>query len=224
MNKATVITIDGPAGAGKSSVARLVASTLGYSLLDTGAMYRSLALKLGPGAEKLSEDELWQKCAACSFELTGTGEDTTLLCNGKIVGEEIRNEQAANMASSLASVPLVRKYLQKIQRDIGEINSLVAEGRDMGLTVFPQAKFKFFLEASPEVRAKRRFTELQTKGYQTTLAELTTQIIKRDEQDRTRKIDPLHPAADAIIIDTSLLNLNEVVRRILDIITEKSRA
>lgn len=211
----SLVTLDGPAGVGKSTAARLVAEKLGYSYLDTGAMYRTLALKLGPGAESLPPEALLARCAAFAFRLEGAGGRTTLLVNDEPVGGEIRNETVGSMASRLAAVPVVRECLQEAQRRIGRATSLVAEGRDMGVKVFPGARYKFFLDAAPEVRAERRFRELEAKGERAALAELTEQIRQRDLLDRTRPVDPLCPAPDAEIIDTSHLTIDEVIGLIL---------
>lgn len=215
MNTAVVITIDGPAGVGKSTVSRSLAAKLGYSYLDTGAMYRTLALRLGDGADKLPAQELRERCMGYSFHLEGAGDQTVLLCNDTPVGNEIRNETVGAMASRLAAVPVVREYLQEAQRLLGEAVSLVAEGRDMGIKVFPAATFKFFLDASPEVRADRRYKELKAKGEHVSLAELTEQIRQRDTYDRTRSVDPLRPARDARIIDTSTMPIDAVLGMML---------
>jgi len=218
MSGPVVVTVDGPAGVGKSTVSRRLAAALGYSYLDTGAMYRTLALKLGDGADKLPAQELRERCMGYSFHLEGAGDQTVLLCNDKPVGDEIRNETVGAMASRLAAVPVVREYLQQAQRLLGEAVSLVAEGRDMGIKVFPAARFKFFLDASPEVRADRRYRELKARGEHVSLAELTDQIRQRDTYDRTRAVDPLRPARDARIIDTSTMAVDAVLAMILRVV------
>lgn len=210
MSHPHIVTIDGPAGVGKSTVAKLTAEALGYPYLDTGAMYRVLAFKLGQGADKLPAQELRERCMGFSFHLEGAEQETLLYVNNVPVGGEIRNEVVGAMASRLAAVPVVREYLQHAQRLLGETVSLVAEGRDMGVKVFPQARHKFFLDAAPEVRAERRYKELVAKGERVSLAELTEQIRQRDTFDRTRAVDPLRPAADAMLIDTSTMTVDEV--------------
>lgn len=221
--KHSVITFDGPAGVGKSTVSRCVASMLGVAYLDTGAMYRSLALRLGPGAEALPAETLYARCAGFNFQLEGAGCNTRLLCNGVPVGEEIRTEAVGAMASQLAAVQVVREYLQAAQQRMGEQGPLVAEGRDMGVKVFPKAMCKFFLDAAPEVRAKRRFHEMEAKGLPCALDELTEQIRLRDNLDRSRTVDPLRQAEDAHCIDTSNLSLDEVVAQALAFLA-KARA
>ena len=155
--------MDGPAGVGKSTLAKRLATILGIPYLDTGAMFRTIALRLGPGAEALPEDELRARCKAFRFKLQGGGEHSVLLCNGVPVGPEIRTEEVGRLASRLATSTVVRDCLKEAQRSLGE-SGLVAEGRDMGTVVSPTARFKFFLDARPEVRGMRRFEELQAKG------------------------------------------------------------
>ena len=151
-----IITLDGPAEVGKSTLAKRLATILGIPYLDTGAMFRCMALKLGPGAEKLPEDELRSRCGQWTFTLSGMGQQSTLFCNGVAVRGEVRTEAVGMLAARIATVPVVREILRATQRAIGEQYPLVAEGRDMGTVVFPEARFKFFLDAAPEVRAMRR--------------------------------------------------------------------
>ena len=206
-----VVTLDGPAGVGKTTLARRVAEGLGLSYLDTGAMFRCMALKLGAGAEALPEDELRARCAQCTFTLTGLGQQSTLFCNGEAVRGEVRTEAVGMLAARIATVPVVREILRATQRAIGEQSPLVAEGRDMGTVVFPEARFKFFLDAAPEVRAMRRLHDLETRGQNADLATLTEQIRQRDALDRNRAVAPLRPAQDSLIIDTSHLDIEGVL-------------
>ncbi len=211
----SIITIDGPAGVGKTSLAQAVADNLNMAYLDTGAMFRCLALKLGEGAHLWSEEVLCKQCAQWNFSLDGCGANTVLLCNGVAVRDEIRTEEVALLASQLATVPIVRHILKDAQRQLGKNTALVTEGRDMGSVVFPTAQYKFFLDASPEVRALRRLRQLQAMGEHAELTLLTEQIRKRDTLDRNRATAPLRPAADAILIDTTQLSLEEVLARLL---------
>ncbi len=214
----TITTLDGPAGVGKSTLARLLATHLKVAYLDTGAMFRTLALKLGEGAEQRDPEELRMLCKQWEFTLTGQGLNSALLCNGIAVRSEIRSEEVGILASRLATVPVVREIMKEAQQRLGEKFSLVAEGRDMGSVVFPQARFKFFLDACPEIRAMRRLRQLEEQGQNVELSKLTEQIRERDAQDRNRAIAPLRPAGDAVIIDTSKLDehavLGEMLKRI----------
>ena len=205
-----IITLDGPAGVGKSTLAKRLATILGIPYLDTGAMFRTIALRLGPGAEALPEDELRARCNVFRFKLQGGGEHSVLLCNGVPVGPEIRTEEVGRLASRLATSTVVRDSLKEAQRALGE-TGLVAEGRDMGTVVFPAARFKFFLDARPEVRGLRRFEELRAKGEPADLARITEMIRQRDDMDRNRAVAPLKPAADAKIVDTSELDIEGVL-------------
>ena len=215
-----VITMDGPAGVGKSTLARSLASELGVAYLDTGAMYRTLGLRLGAQAADMTDENLRARCRECRFTLEQRegSASPVLCCNGEAVGDEIRTEKASRLASLVARLPVLREELQRAQREIGAQSSLVAEGRDMGTRVFPDARHKFFLDARPEVRAKRRWLELEARGTLNgeTVEEIQAGIEARDDQDRNRAVDPLRPAADATIVDTSDLDLEGVLRVLLE--------
>lgn len=210
-----IITLDGPAGVGKSTLARRVAEHLGIAYLDTGAMFRIIAKTLGPQGLELPEDALEKELARLRFSLAGSGAATVLACNGVPAGPEIRSEDMGMLASRYAVLPAVRSSLKKAQRDLGGMYDLVAEGRDMGTAVFPDAPCKFFLDAGPEVRARRRVNQLAQNGAREDLAAVIEQIKQRDEQDRNRPIAPLKAADDAVIIDTSALDIEDVFAAIV---------
>jgi len=219
-----VITMDGPAGVGKSTLARRLASELGVAYLDTGAMYRTLGLRLGAQAADMTDDELRVRCRECRFTLESRGDEAPVLCcNGEAVGDEIRTEKASRLASLVARLPVLREELQRAQREIGAQCSLVAEGRDMGTRVFPDARHKFFLDARPAVRAMRRWLELEARGTLNgaTVEEIQAGIEARDEQDRNRAVDPLRPAEDATVVDTSDLDLEGVLRVLLESVEKR---
>lgn len=217
-----IVTLDGPAGVGKTTLARRVAEALSIAYLDTGAMFRTMAYRLGADAASLPEHELHTRLASFVFTLAGSGAHSTLSCNGVVIGDEIRTEAVALMASRLAAVPVVRQCLKEAQQELGEVQSLVVEGRDMGTVVFPAARYKVFLDASPEIRAARRYEQLASKGETPDLAELTEQIRQRDEQDRNRAVAPLRPAEDAHIVDTSHLDIDGVFHAIMGYIASRN--
>lgn len=212
MNAPLIITIDGPAGVGKSTLAAGLARVLDLPYLDTGAMFRTVALNLGEAGADLPAPELEKAVAGLRFELAGAGEQSELLVNGKPAGSEIRSETVGKLASRIARRPEIRTILKDIQRGLGSRTSLVAEGRDLGTVVFPKAAVKFFLDARPEVRAERRWRELTARGEQASLAEIAGAIRARDEQDRNRAVAPLRPAPDAILIDTSDMSIEAALK------------
>jgi cytidylate kinase len=212
-----IITIDGPAGSGKTTIAKLLSKELKIAYLDTGAMYRAVALVLGENGWNKHRDEIENILKEIKFELApGEGEDFVLKMNNKPLGNEIRNEKIGLWASNVGKLPVVRKYLMEAQREIARNCSLVAEGRDMGTVVFPHANFKFFLSASLEVRAKRRIIQLKELGILADYNAILKEMEKRDIQDKTREIAPLHPAEDAIKIDTSNMSKTEVLKKMLE--------
>lgn len=210
-----IVTVDGPAGVGKSTLAKKLARHLGIAYLDTGAMYRSLGLRVGAGVADLSDARMQEAFSRYSFSLKKEADQYVLYCNGEKIGDEIRTEKASRLASIMGKLPEARKALQKYQREIGKYTSLVAEGRDMGTVVFPQAPIKFFLDARPEVRAKRRYDELVQKGQNESYEDILKNIIARDEQDRNRAVDPLKPHETAIIVDTSDLDIDGVFAELI---------
>jgi cytidylate kinase len=218
----TIVTLDGPAGVGKTTVARKLADRLGIAYLDTGAMFRSVALTLGDGAWELPVDQLMPQLNRLDFDLEGIGGHSDLLLNGYPISPDIRSEQVGLWASHLGRIPVVRDFLRRNQQAIGRETPLVAEGRDMGSVVFPEARFKFFLDASIDVRAQRRFEQLREMGMEEELERIRAQIRIRDDQDRNRSVAPLRPAADAVIIDTGVTDVSGVLEEILSVIARKS--
>jgi len=219
-----IVTLDGPAGVGKTSLARKVAQALGIAYLDTGAMFRVTALKLGEGAWDMPGPQLARRLAAMTFGLEGVGEKSVLYCDGMPVGDEVRTEQVGMWASRVASRNEIREYQKAAQRAIGAKTSLVAEGRDMGSVIFPKARHKFFLDADPRVRAERRADQLRAMGQSADLDTIEQSIRQRDDLDRNRTIAPLAPAPDAIIVDTSKLDLEQVFAAIMAQIRRKAHA
>ena len=218
MTEPLIIAIDGPAGSGKSTVARRVAAALGIAYLDTGAIYRAIALALSQaGIPPVEKDELRKALAGLSVEITPGG----LKVNGREAGIEIRSPFADSIVSPYAALPSVREALLTVQREQGERTSLVADGRDMGTVVFPGAAVKIFLTASDRVRAERRHLELQARGDASTFGEVLERIRERDRIDSTRATAPLRMADDAVEVDTDGLSIDEVERAVLVHIAKK---
>lgn len=215
-----IVTIDGPAGSGKTTIAKILAKKLNIAYLDTGAMYRGIALFFLDENE-IDDKKLKSILDNISYELIFDGEEYQLALNNKILGNEIRTEKIGFLASTISKIPIVREYLTRFQREIAKKHSIVAEGRDMGTVVFPNAQYKFYLTADPKVRAKRRWLQLKEMGVQADLNDILKDIKKRDEQDTTREIAPLKPARDAYLIDTSNLTIDEILREIINLVTKK---
>jgi cytidylate kinase len=216
---APVIAIDGPSGSGKGTVSRIVARTLGWRLLDSGALYRLVALagrRAGVSLEDGSELARLAVAADIGFGSTPAGDERILL-DGEDVTAAVRTEAAGNDASKVAALPQVRAALLQRQRDFATPPGLVADGRDMGTVVFPGAEVQFFLTASAEERAARRYKQLKEKGVTATLAALSLEIAERDRRDTLRRASPLVASADAVLLDTTGTSVEAVVKRILEI-------
>lgn len=215
------VAIDGPAGAGKSTIAKKVAEELGFIYVDTGAMYRAMALYLYQQGVQLTDQTIVEACCQQADISIGyeQGEQIVLL-DGKQVNQMIRQEEIGRMASVVAANVEVRKKLVALQQKMAESQSVIMDGRDIGTCVLPKANVKIFLTASSQVRAKRRFDELQAKGEDCLLEQIEEDIIHRDKQDMERKISPLKQAEDAIVIDSSEMSIGEVVQRIKELIKE----
>lgn len=209
----TVIAIDGPVGVGKSTVARLVAAELGYFHLDTGAMYRTVTLAAMERHVNLDDEEALTRLAqALKIELTYVQGQLRVSCNGRDVTAAIRNPDVSKNTSPVADVIGVRRCMVERQRQLGLAQPSVCEGRDMGTVVFPDARWKFYLDASLDERTKRHAQQLRELGSQVDIEALKQAIRARDQRDRTRPYGPLRVAQDAIIIDTSGIGQNEVAR------------
>lgn len=222
--KGLVIAIDGPSGAGKSTAARRLAESLGYTYIDTGAMYRALGWKAHrEGIDPADEGALAALCSRTEVALESGPGGQRVFVDGRDVSEEIRTPEMGMMASAVSKSPAVRARLLVLQRSLGAGGAVVMDGRDIGTVVFPGADVKFFLSASAEERGKRRYLELRAKGMDVDLGRITDEIRQRDEQDRTRALAPLRPAPDAVSIDSSALDLDAVVRLMLGAIKAKEK-
>ena len=211
-----IIAIDGPAGVGKSTVARLLASRLGYLYLDTGALYRAVAWKtLRSGIDPADGGRVTALLPSLSIQMLFQNGAMLVLVNDVDVTNELRTPDVTSAASVISAIPAVREWLLPVQRQIGQRGSVVAEGRDIGTKVFPAAPIKFFLEADATVRAERRHRELVAAGHGGPMEKTYQDLSGRDERDRNRSIAPLVPAADATHIDTSALRIEDVVEQML---------
>jgi CMP/dCMP kinase len=215
-----VVTIDGPAGAGKSTTARAVASRLGFLYVDTGALYRALALKVQESG--VSPDDLAGVQATienAKVDLSGSPEHVHVWLDGRDVSREIRTPAVSELSSRLAAMPVVRARLVETQRALAARGPLVAEGRDLGTVVFPGAEVKIYLDASVEERARRRARDLQERGIAAPLDQVRDEIERRDRRDRDRAQSPLKPSADAKVIDTTGMDLEPQVEAVLSVVT-----
>lgn len=218
---APVITVDGPSGSGKGTLCSLLAKQLGWNLLDSGALYRLLAFAAGNhGIDLTNEESLKQLAAHLDVQFI----DKRIILEGEEVTDAIRNEQIGAGASMVASLPAVREALLQRQRAFQEMPGLVADGRDMGTVVFTDAPLKIFLTASAEERARRRYLQLKAKGDDVNLASLLDEIRARDERDTQRAVAPLKPAADAILLDSTELSIEQVLERILSEVADRDLA
>jgi len=219
MDRKLTIAIDGPAGAGKSTVAQCLAKALGYINLETGAMYRALGLKaLEQGVPLESEPALLELAEQTRIELEPTPNGNRILLDGKDVSRSIRQANVSDAASRLSVHPAVRRWMVDRQREMGAGGGVVMEGRDIGTAVFPRAEVKIFLEASPEVRAERRLLQDGHTPDAAAIQAMAEQIRERDQRDRTRAASPLIPTPDAVTIDSSSLPIDGVIDRILALV------
>ena len=219
-----IITIDGPAGSGKSTISLLLAKKLGLLYLDTGAMYRAVALSaLRKGVDLRDAAVLREMCRDIDINFRSAGDNYRVYIGAEDISDEIRRPEIDMLSSKISAIKEVRDAMTGLQRRIGMKGGIVAEGRDMGTVVFPDADHKFFLTASSDIRAERRYKERVDRGECIPMEQVETELKKRDEQDRTRIIAPLKPAVDAIIIDTTALGINEVVDEMLGRIGKKGK-
>jgi len=217
-----VVTVDGPAGSGKSTVSRLLARELSCVYLDTGALYRAVALKVSRAG--LAPDDragIAALCAKTAVALAVREGATRVLLDGQDVTEEIRTPAISMLASTVSALPEVRQRLLAVQRETAPAGGIVAEGRDMGTVVFPGADVKFFLTAGTEERGRRRWLELKQRGHEVELAEVIRDVARRDRQDSGREIAPLRPSGDAVLVDSTGKSVEEVVQEMLRVIKGK---
>ena len=213
------VAIDGPASSGKSTLARDVAKRLGYAFVDTGSLYRAVALSLDrAGAGDLSESDprFASALAACSVSIEPTPSGVRVDLSGEDVTALLRDERLGRIASRVSAFPSVRQSLFALQRTLAAAGRIVMDGRDIGTVILPEARLKIFLVADPEVRAKRRLLDLVRNGQQASLDIVLADILQREERDRSRKIAPLVPAPDALVLDTSQMTVSEAVDWIVD--------
>jgi cytidylate kinase len=219
-----IIAIDGPVGSGKSTVARRVAELLGYTHLDSGAMYRAVAWKaLRAGVPLDSPADLEKLAGAVRIDLQPRGGKLHVLLDGEDITEQIRTTEVSRAASVVAAVAGVRRPLVEEQRRAGAQGGVVMEGRDIGTVVFPQADLKIYLDASPEVRAARRLKELEEKGEGSNLAKVLADVRERDRRDREREASPLVRAGDAVVVDNTAMDAEETARVIVLLAQEKAK-
>lgn len=217
-----VITVDGPSGAGKGTLCMLLAKQFGFHLLDSGAIYRVLALAaIHHGVSLESEEALVPLATHLDVQFIAEGDLVKVILEGEDVSGELRKEETGMAASKVAALPRVREALLRRQRAFSEAPGLVADGRDMGTVVFPEAVAKIFLDASAEERADRRLKQLQLKGLDVNFADLLSEIQERDDRDRNRAVAPLRPAEDSLVLDSTSMSIDQVVEKAREYIESK---
>jgi CMP/dCMP kinase len=220
--KRLIIAIDGPSGAGKSTVGKALAKRLDYVYIDTGAMYRAVALKARDGSVSPDDEETLSHLArSLPITFLNQGGENRVLCEQEDVTEAIRSPEIGLLASDISKFEGVREALVEKQREMGKGGGVVLEGRDIGTVVFPNAEVKFYLDAFPEERAKRRFKELSAKQVRVEFEDTLEQVVRRDRNDMTRAISPLRKAADAITIDSTSRSIDEVVEEMVRVVRDR---
>ena len=224
MTQPLIIAIDGPSGAGKSTLGRRLARELGLLYIDTGAMYRAVALAVTEGGVSTADPEAVTEVARrAAIDLTGDPDSLRVRLDGRDVTDEIRTEQVGHTASVVSAVPGVRRELVRRQRELGARGAgVVLDGRDIGTVVFPSAHVKFFLTAEPEERARRRYDEERARDQNQSLEDTLADITARDRRDSTRDDSPLRIADDAVVIDTTELGVEDVYRRMLEVVRDRA--
>ena len=220
MSLIPVLTIDGPSGVGKGTVARIMAQKLGWHLLDSGAIYRAFALAVDARNTDVTDESALEEVANdldLAFKTEAGSELVSVYLDGQDVSKVLRTEQTGEMASKIASIGVVRAALLKRQQAFAKAPGLVADGRDMGTVVFADAPFKVFLTASAQERANRRLKQLQNQGSEGIISQILAEVVARDERDSSRKHSPLKPAKDALIIDTTELSIDEVITQVSEL-------
>lgn len=216
------IAIDGPAGAGKSTIARQLAAGLGYIYVDTGALYRAVGVNaMRKGADTKNIQQVTESLGSADVSLRFVNGEQRVFLGDEDVSLAIRTPEASMAASNVSAIPAVREFLFDLQRDIAAKNNCIMDGRDIGTVVLPNAQVKIFLTASAEVRAKRRYDELLAKGMQADYTQVLEEMVQRDYQDSHREIAPLKQADDAVLVDTSEMNLEQVLDTLNKIVKEK---
>ena len=219
----TNIAIDGPAGAGKSTIAKKVAKQLSFIYVDTGAMYRAMALYLfRNGIPADDTEKIAAACGGAEISIEYRNGEQVVLLGGENVNPFLRTEEVSAMASKSSAVAQVRTRLVQLQQELAAVQNVVMDGRDIGTVVLPHAQVKIYLTASVEVRARRRFLELQEKGEPAVFETIAADIAERDHRDMIREVSPLKMADDAVLVDTSDMTIDEVTQRILEIVKEKT--
>lgn len=221
--KKIVVAIDGPAGAGKSTIAKLAAERLGYAYIDTGAMYRSVAWRFLQTGQPFDEAFISQLANTMIIQFRPEAHVNRVFVDGQEVTDAIRSAEVTANVSRVAAIGAVREAMVEQQRRMGDAGGVLMDGRDIGTVVFPNAQLKIFLTASVEERAQRRYKELLAKGEQVDLAQLQQDIANRDKQDSERAIAPLRQAEDALLLDTSHMNIEQVTEKILQLVEERAQ-